>query len=189
MKMLAVDLKLAYSPQAKGRVERMNGLMQDRLVKEMRLAGITNIEEGNDFLENGFLRDLNRKGMVVAAKEADLHRKVPAGTRMDEVLSWEERRHVNQDWTVKWEGKWLQLTKANAVLNLAGKKVTVRQPLEGELQLLHREEKLKWKELPGRPRRSGEEKGVVEAKVKEIKKEPRRSPWRRFGIGTGKGHY
>jgi len=189
MKLLAVGLKLAYSPQAKGRVERMNGLLQDRLVKEMRLVNISNIQEGNAFLEQGFLKALNRKGMFVAAQETDLHRKVPAGMKLDEVLSWEEKRHVGQDWTVQWEKKWLQLTKENTVLNLAGKKVTVRQPLEGRLQLLYQDKKLKWKELPERPKRSCPEKGTGLRVKEEAKKEPARSPWRSFGIAAGKGHW
>lgn len=189
MKLLAVDLKLAYSPQAKGRVERMNGLLQDRLVKEMRLVGISNIEAGNAFLEKDFLKELNRKGMFVAAQETDLHRKVPAGIKLDEVLSWEEERHVGQDWTVQWEKKWLQLTKENTGLNLAGKKVTVRQLLDGKLQLLYRGKKLKWKELPGRPQRAREKKGAGVGVKNEVKKEPARSPWRSFGIAAGKSHW
>ena len=189
MKLLAVGLKLAYSPQAKGRVERMNGLLQDRLVKEMRLVNVSNIQEGNAFLEKDFLRELNRKGMRVAARATDLHRKVPAGIKLEEVLSWEERRHVGQDWTVQWERKWLQLTKENAGLNLAGKKVTVRRPLDGKLQLLYREKKLRWQELPGRPQRASAKKGAGEEGKKETKKEPARSPWRSFGIAAGKGHW
>lgn len=189
MKLLEVGLKLAYSPQAKGRVERMNGLLQDRLVKEMRLMKISNIEEGNAFLEKDFLKELNRKGMLVAARETDLHRKMPGGIKLDEVLSWEERRHVGQDWTVQWDKKWLQLTKENAVLNLAGKKVTVRQPLEGNLQLLYQDKKLKWKELPERPKRVREQKGPAEKNKKEVKKEPARSPWRSFGVAAGKAHW
>lgn len=137
MKKLCVGVKLAYSPQAKGRVERMNRLLQDRLVKEMRLVNVTNIEEGNAFLEKEFLKELNRKGMRVAALETDLHRKIAEGIKLEEVLRWEEDRHVGEDWTVQWERKWLQLTKENRVLNLAGKNVRVRQTLEGKLQLLY----------------------------------------------------
>jgi hypothetical protein len=185
MKKLCVGLKLAYSPQAKGRVERMNRLLQDRLVKEMRLVNVTNIEEGNAFLEKEFLKELNRKGMRVAALETDLHRKIPEGIKLEDVLSWEEDRHVGEDWTVQWERKWLQLTKENRVLNLAGKKVRVRQTLEGKLQLLYQGKKLKWKELRGRPKRLREEKEVGD----ESKKEPVRSSWENFGRAAGKGHW
>ncbi len=189
MKALGVGLKLAYSPQAKGRVERMNGLLQDRLVKEMRLQNVSGIEEGNEFLERDFLKELNRKGMVVAAKETDLHRKVSVETNLNEVLSWEEQRHVGRDWTVQWERRWLQLTKENGALSLAGRKVTVRQTLAGKLQLLYQGKKLKWKELPGRPKRAREPKAAGKEEKSEVKKEPARSPWRSFGIAAGKGHW
>ena len=185
MKKLCVGVKLAYSPQAKGRVERMNRLLQDRLVKEMRLVNVTNIEEGNAFLEKEFLKELNRKGMRVAALETDLHRKIPEGIKLEEVLSWEEDRHVGEDWTVQWERKWLQLTKENRVLNLAGKKVRVRQTLEGKLQLLYQGKKLKWKELPRRPKRLREETEVGD----ESKKEPVSRSWENFGRAAGKGHW
>ena len=92
---------------------------------------------------------------------------------------------MGEDWTVQWERKWLQLTKENRVLNLAGKKVRVRQTLEGKLQLLYQGKKLKWKELPGRPKRLREEKEVGD----ESKKEPVRSSWENFGRAAGKGHW
>lgn len=189
MKQLGVGLKLAYSPQAKGRVERMNGVLQDRLVKEMRLAKINNIEGGNAFLEKGFLGELNKR-MVPPARAADLHRPVAAGIDLDEMLSWEERRHVGRDWTVQWERRWFQITKENQGPSLANKKVWVRLTLTGQVQLIHEGKKLKWKELPERPqakplvRRKKENSGEDEKT-----KQPARSPWRNFGIAAGKSHW
>lgn len=106
MKQLGVQIELAYSPQAKGRVERRNGLFQDRLVKELRLAGISDLERGNRFLEEEFLPQLNRRFWVKPAQEADAHRPVPRD--LAEVLSWEEERVVQGDWTVAWQGRWFQ---------------------------------------------------------------------------------
>ncbi len=188
MKELAVGLKLAYSPQAKGRVERMNGVLQDRLVKEMRLAKVSAIEAGNEFLEAGFLKNLNRAGMVEPAKGSDLHRKVPPGINLNEVLSWEEKRHVGQDWTVRWNHKWLQITKDNPKVSLGGKKVMIRETLSGQIQLLYGGNKLKWKELPERPPRVGKAKAKP-AKTEKVSQEPSRSPWRSFGIAAGKAHW
>jgi hypothetical protein len=74
MKQLEVELILANSPQAKGRVERGNGLLQDRLVKEMRLAKINGIEAGNTFLDNGYLAELNSRYTCPAVEKADVHR-------------------------------------------------------------------------------------------------------------------
>ncbi len=70
-------MQLAYSPQAKGRVERRNGLLQDRLVKEMRLAGISDLETANEFLEKNFLPQLNQRFWMKPAQPADVHRSAP----------------------------------------------------------------------------------------------------------------
>src|SRR5664280_1407908 len=116
METLAVELILANSPQAKGRVERMNGVLQDRLVKEMRLAGISDLESANGFLAETYLSAFNRKFNVVAASSADAHRGVPR--ELDEVLSWEEERVVQGDWTVACGGQWYQLDRQHEALSL-----------------------------------------------------------------------
>jgi hypothetical protein len=94
MEPLGVELKLANSPQAKGRVERMNGVLQDRLVKEMRLAGIDDLESANRFLDGEYLPAFHRWFARVAASPVDVHRAVPRN--LDEVLSWEEERVVRR---------------------------------------------------------------------------------------------
>jgi hypothetical protein len=71
MEQLGVELILANSPQAKGRVERMNGVLQDRLVKEMRLAGINDLASANRFLDGGYLRAFHRQFGRVAASPVD----------------------------------------------------------------------------------------------------------------------
>jgi hypothetical protein len=90
MEQLGVELILANSPQAKGRVERMNGVLQDRLVKEMRLAGINDRDSANRFLDGKYLRAFNRQFARVAASPLDVHCGVPR--HLNEVLSWEEER-------------------------------------------------------------------------------------------------
>src|SRR5207244_6493036 len=74
---LGVELILANSPQAKGRVERMNGVLQDRLVKALRLAGISDMESANRFLDRKYLRQFNRRFARAAASPVDVHRGVP----------------------------------------------------------------------------------------------------------------
>lgn len=103
MEQLGVELILAHSPQAKGRVERMNGTLQDRLVKELRLAGISDLESANRFLEGKYLRAFHRQFGREAASPLDVHRAVPRN--LDEVLSWEEERVVQSDWTVACGGE------------------------------------------------------------------------------------
>jgi hypothetical protein len=181
MKQLGVELILANSPQAKGRVERMNGVLQDRLVKALRLAGVSDLKRANEFLAKDYLPGFNRKFQVEPASPADAHQAVPR--KLDEVLSWEVERVVQRDWTVASGGKWYQLDRQHEALSLAGKKVTVRTLRDGRMQLERRGVKLRWKQLPGRSRRG-------EIKVIKVKKKltPHRHkadhPWRGLRIGS-----
>lgn len=185
MEMLGVELILATSPQAKGRVERRNGLLQDRLVKEMRLAGIRDLEKANQFLERDFLPRLNRQFTVRPASAADMHREGPEN--LDEVLSWEEERVVRKDWTVAWSGRWFQIDKRHENLSLVDRKVVVRCLRSGEVQLLQEDRKLTWRELPARPQPAAKVPGNV-GRVTLVKPEEGH-PWRRFGGAAGKGFW
>jgi len=152
MDALGVELILAHSPQAKGRVERRNGLLQDRLVKEMRLAGINGLEAANEFLRKKFLPALNRKFTVKARSPAEAHRACPSD--LAQTLSWQEERVVQSDWTVAWEGRRFQIAREHQALNLSGRKVLVRHLRNGEVELFYRGQKLKSSGLPGRPDRA-----------------------------------
>src|SRR5512134_406054 len=77
MEQLGVELILAHSPQAKGRVERRNGTLQDRLVKALRLEAINDLGTANHYLTKTFLPALNRRFKVKAASPVDVHRAVP----------------------------------------------------------------------------------------------------------------
>ena len=151
MKDVGVELILANSPQAKGRVERMNQTLQDRLVKAMGLAGVKSIEAANAFLAGPFLADLNDQFCVAAADDAQGHREIPAEMKLAEVLCVAEGRVVGRDWCVQWAGRVLQIDACHEALGLAGKQVTVRELADGSLQLLWGGEKLTWRELTRRP--------------------------------------
>lgn len=174
MRELDVELILANSPQAKGRVERQNATLQDRLVKAMRLAGISTIEAANAFLAGtasnskpqaptvGFLAELNEKFSVEPGKKADVHREVK--TDLSEVLCVQEERVVGRDWCVQWQGRFLQIDKAHERLALATKRVTVREKADGTLGLLWEGQHLTWQEVKERPKRQREKKPVVNNK-------------------------
>jgi transposase len=175
MAQLGVELILAHSPQAKGRVERMNGVLQDRLVKALRLAGISDLEGANRFLEETYLGEFNRRFGRAAASPLDAHRGIPRN--LDEVLSWEEPRVVQRDWTVGCAGKWYQLDRQHEALSLAGRQVVVRTLRDGRVQLVYRAKKLKWKELPGRPARVQQSQPAKEAR--SLTPPAAQHPWRR----------
>lgn len=182
MSQLGIVLILAHSPQAKGRVERMNATLQDRLVKALRLEKINTIAEANEYLAKRFLPALNRRFGVVPASPADVHGPVPR--HLDEVLSWEEERVVQRDWTVACGKRIYQLDRCHERLSLVRRKIVVRTLRTGQVQLVHRQDKLRWKELPQRP---------VRVAAKTVRPAGRRKtkpgaahPWRRDGVGWGK---
>ncbi len=185
MEALDVELILAHSPQAKGRVERMNGVLQDRLVKALRLAGINDLESANRFLAETFLPAFNRKFNVVAASPANVHRGVPR--ELDDMLSWEAERVVQRDWTVAQGGRGYQLDRQHEALSLAGKKVIVRTLRDGSVQLVHRGKKLKWRELPGRPVRA--QRPPLPARAVAVAPPTAHHPWRRFGAAVGREYW
>ena len=185
MEQLGVELILANSPQAKGRVERMNGVLQDRLVKELRLEGVSDIESANRFLDGKYLKAFNRQFARVASSPVDMHRAAPRN--LNEVLSWEEERVVQGDWTVACEGKRYQLDQQHEVLSLARRKVIVRTLRNGRVQLVYRGKLLKWRALPaGAVRKLRPVKVVPSVKIRIEKAPPVSHPWRRDGVGLGR---
>lgn len=184
MEQLAVDLDSASSPQAKGRVERRNAVFQDRLVKEMRLAGISDLAAANRFLQGSFLPQLNRRFCVQAAEPADVHR--PAPRQLNEVLSWEEPRKVQRDWTVSRKGRHFQISARHEGLCLAGKAVVIRELRDGTIQLLWRGRKLQFEELPERPKPVKKAKPTARTRQEPVKPSCEH-PWRHFASGIGQG--
>jgi len=189
MEQLGVELILANSPQAKGRVERMNGVLQDRLIKEMRLAGINDMDSANRFLEGKYLQAFNRRFAREAASPVDVHRAVPRN--LNAVLSWEEARVVAGDWTVACAGKRYQLDRQHEALSLVRRRVIVRTLRNGQVRLVYRGQALKWRRLPGGNMRkpSGVEPELAE-KTRTAAQPPALShPWRRDGVGAGKRYW
>jgi Homeodomain-like domain len=189
MAALGIKLILANSPQAKGRVERMNGTLQDRLVKELRLAGVNDIESANRFLAGKYLRAFNRKFARVAAQPLDAHRK--NAQRLQEVLSWESERVVQGDWTVACAGQRYQLDQRHEALSLVRRKVIVRTLRNGRVQLVYRGKQLKWRRLPAGSERTKavpvkQAQAAAQAPLKQAAKQPAANhPWRRDGVGAG----
>src|SRR5450759_4652562 len=94
----------AHSPQAKGRIERLFETLQDRLVKEMRLAGIDTLEAANRFLELRFIPEWEQRFTVAPRQPRNAHRRLGPEHRLEEILSMRAARKVAQDHTVSWEG-------------------------------------------------------------------------------------
>lgn len=132
---LGVEVIWANSPQAKGRVERGFLTHQDRLVKELRLAGISSMAAANEFLWKVYIPDHNARCAVMPAEAGDAHRPLRASHQLDEILSLRETRGVGNDFTVRFESKCLQLL-ADSALRLKPKdKVEVERRLDGTLHV------------------------------------------------------
>jgi transposase len=148
---LSIKILTAYSPQAKGRVERKHGVYQDRFRKELALLGIRTIPEANAVLENGFVEDLNRRFAVSPADPVDAHRPVPKGLDLDQVFCFEERRTLQNDYTIRHENRWYQITRQNRPLPRPQNKILVRTHLDGKVDLWWRDRPLAFVPLAGTP--------------------------------------
>ena len=132
---LNIEILCANSSQAKGRVERVNRTLQDRLVKDLRLAGISSVEAGNAFLP-GFMARFNARFAVAPARPNDLHRPLNvAPDRLRRILCHRERRHVGQQLTLSYERKRIMLEKTDVTIGLAGQYVDTYAFADGRLEV------------------------------------------------------
>ena len=148
---LGVTVIHAYSPQAKGRVERLFGTFQDRVIKEMRLAGIRSKDEGNAFLET-YLPGYNRRYRVSPAKETDLHRPFKDRKELDRILSIRTVRALRNDFTIAHDKKLYQIKD-----NIRTKKVLVEERTDGSMRILHNGQRLRFQKITARPEKERKE--------------------------------
>jgi len=131
---LGIQMIPAYSPQARGRMERSYGTWQGRLPQERRLAGITTLEAANRFLRERYIQEFNRQFAVKAALAGTAFRK--CGKRdLDVVFSIQTERVVAKDNTVSIGARWWQIEKCRWRYSLAGQTVTIHQHLDGTVSI------------------------------------------------------
>ena len=121
---LNIDIICANSSQAKGRVERANGTLQDRLVKEMRLSGIDTIAAGNAFLP-AFMDDYNARFAKAPLEDRDVHRPLAGHDDLDDAFAWKEERTVSMNLTLQYDQVLFILEPTGIARSLARKRVTV----------------------------------------------------------------
>lgn len=137
----------AHSPQAKGRVERCFGTCQDRLVKLLRLEGISDIASANAYLEQAFIPEWNRRFAQQPREAVDAHRP-RRGFDLDAILSHQARRCVTNDYTVKYKGVRYQIDRESVTGGLRRSRVMVEERLDGTIRLRWRDRYLKHRALP-----------------------------------------
>lgn len=180
MRELGVRISLAHSPQAKGRVERRNGVLQDRLLRALRLRGIDDLAPANSFLEDEFLLNFNQRFAVAPAQAADLHCALESNIDLKRVLAFQESRTVQADWTVSWCNRWFQLAGIDSSRGLVGERITVCQQLDGTIRLLYRDRELAYRELTERPARK--QPAPVSGPSRGPSKPAADHPWRRRAL-------
>jgi transposase len=172
---LGVEVRHANSPQAKGRIERLFGTLQDRLVKEMRLRGIGTLEEANAFLEE-YLPIYNRRFSVSPRERGNLHRPLGRGLDLDAILCKKTQRVLRNDFTVAHNGKLYQVGEA-----VQASKVVVQDRMDGSLRIYYKDRALRFKEITERPLR--EKKPLLLTKSTRSYAPPTSHPWRSFKFG------
>lgn len=187
---LDIDSILAGSPQAKGRIERLWGTFQDRLVVELRLAGVNDRGAANAFLA-GYLPRHNARFAVPALDPLPAWRPLPIGVRLERVLVFKYRRKVARDHTIHLDGRVLQLPRgATGAANYAGKRVEVHVALDGSIAAYDGERRLAAIEAPADPGQLRSQHGqrvepsLVPAAATIPWTPPRDHPWKRVTPGS-----
>ena len=145
---------LASSPQAKGRVERIHGTHQDRLVKKLRRKQIASHGEANAYLEGEYLREHNRRFARAAARPEDYHRRTPCAAELDRIFRLESERVISDDWVVRYDNRFFQLEPQSRHYAPARGKVVVGEGPDGRVGIEYRGRAVPWREIPApaRPR-------------------------------------
>jgi hypothetical protein len=130
---LGIEWIAAHSPQAKGRVERCFGTLQDRLVKALRRAGVKTLEQANAYLDKEFLPMWNSRFTQPPACEVDAHRPVETGLKLASVLSIVHTRQVANDYTIGWEGVRWQIPKSAVRPGMRRASIRVERHLDGTM--------------------------------------------------------
>lgn len=178
LKELGVEVIHAHSPQAKGRIERFFGTLQDRLVKEMRLRCIETREEANLFLKE-YWPVYNRQFAVGAKEKGDFHRDLPKRLNLDDVLCVKAQRALQNDFTVAYNRKLYQIEDPIRVA-----KVMVHERVDGSIAIVSRDRFLKFREIVTRPVK--EKKQLSRLAPKKTYTPPKNHSWRKFKFGKGR---
>ncbi len=179
---LGIELIAASSPQAKGRVERVHGTHQDRLVKKLRRRKIASAAEANAYLEAEYLPEHNQRFARAAARPEDYHRRAPCAGKLDRIFRLESERTVSDDWVVRCDNRLFQLQPQSRNYAPARGQVTVCEWPEGRVDIEYRGHAVPWREIAGPVRASLRETPRAAAAILSLPRRkwvpPADHPWR-----------
>lgn len=184
MRELDIEPIVAHSPQAKGRIENRFKILQDRLIKEMRLRNISDIKRGNQFLEEEFISWFNQKYGKEPVKKANLHRQLSQQEKrqLPAILSRHSQRTVQNDFTIRFNNQWYQLSKKQPATIRPKERVLIEERLDGSLRIRLRDKYLNYQVLLTKPQKQPKQAWVIAASQKPKRKSykpPKDHPWRR----------
>jgi transposase len=184
-KVLGIEVIKAYSPQAKGRVERNHGVYQDRFVKELRLRDINTIDGANKLLQGRFIDSLNNKFMKEPASMEDAHVALMSEQNLDDIMCWEYTRTVYNDWIIRFENQLLQIQKTTSIRVRPKQKITLKRHLNGKITLWSKGLKIPYNFVDHR--RAEEKKETQpyssEKRSQNARENKSKTPWGQFNPG------
>lgn len=182
MKELGINLIMANSPQAKGRVERLFQTLQDRLVKELRLAKINTIDEANIYLKDIFIPWYNNRYAVIPQSMTDCHRGLDVSTalRLKSIFAKQYVRGINNDFTIQYKTKYYQLKEIQPTTVFKTDKVLIEERLDTTIKIKYKTHYLNFFLLPDRPLKM-KSSPIVLTEHKSNWSIPKDHPWRQFG--------
>src|SRR5947209_6819353 len=145
---LGIAVIAANSPQAKGRVERIHGTHQDRLVKKLRRKEISSHQHANLYLEREYLAEHNRRFARTPARLEDYHRRAPRATEMDRIFRLESERTISADWVVRRDNRIVHLQHPSRHYAPGQGKVLVCEGQHGRIAIEYQGRALRWQEIP-----------------------------------------
>ncbi len=181
MRELDVKVICANSPEAKGRVERLFGTLQDRMVKEMRLADMKSCDDANLYIYEKYIPDHNKRFGVLAKNTSDAHRPLSDDlkARLPSIFSVQSKRKVNNDYTIQFKNQWFQLEDTQDTTLYKRDEVIVEERLDGTIHIQFKKTYLKYRVLPARPKPVYVPVVAITTK-KPVRKPPREHPWRHY---------
>ena len=181
MRQLGTNLIFANTPQAKGRIERLFQTLQDRLIKEMRLAHINTIEEANIFLKDKFIHWYNGRYAVIPKSDNNCHRKLDISTalKLKSIFAKHSIRGINNDFTIQYKTKWYQLKQIQPTTVFKTDKVLIEERPNGTIKIKYKDHYLNFFELPEKPLKVTSSP-IVLTEHKSNWIPPKDHPWRQF---------
>jgi len=185
---LGIEIIRAYSPQAKGRVERKHGVFQDRFVKDLKLYNIKTIAEANVYLEEKFLNKINEKFAQAPDSMQDSHRDKKEYGDLDQIFCWRYQRQLKNDWTIQLQREYYQVEKPKEGELAPGMKIMIKRYLDGRMRFWHEGKELVYRALarkpepPSRSKKYYKVKGGCDpiARSHLSKKNKHKTPWSQF---------